>query len=424
MRIRLFTVLLLATALMVLGVSAVVAGAKTSIVYWTHSFDPAIKINDELIEKFTKENPDIEIIYDHAPHANYEQKLLTAFAGGAGPDAYWAGDWMMPQFIPANMVAPVDADAFRAYKVNSTEEFIRLYDPGALTAFIEGGKVYTGGISEYNTFSLFYNEDHFKEAGLTTPSKKDPMTWEEFAVVGTKLTRFDAAGNRTRSAIEFVYKVPIWTVLLFEPMVRQLGGELVDPRGGPNFNSSAVLKTMQYVRDLRYKHKVLDPAFVIGHAEDIAKGRMSMMIAGPWFVPPVKNFNPNINLKVAPLPVFFGGKRVTTLYAWAWYVNPKSKVKRDAWKLLAHLTSFPDLWWDRAGYIQPKVGTHKHRLETQPLLDVFIEDFKYAQYEFRSPHYFEVSDAFTRGFQKILEGEEPAMALSTIQDEARRAIGR
>ena len=66
-------------------------------------------------------HPNVKITFDNAPHDNFEQKVLTAFAGGAGPDVFWAGDWMIPQFVANGIVAPVDPTAFG---VQTQEEFV------------------------------------------------------------------------------------------------------------------------------------------------------------------------------------------------------------------------------------------------------------------------------------------------------------
>lgn len=402
---------------------------KITLLYMTHFYEAAIPVNEQIIQEFQQLHPDVEIVYDHAPHANFEQKLLTAFAGGQGPDVFWAGDWMMPQFIENGIVAPVD---FTQYGVDSQEEFLELFEPGSLDPFIVDGKVYTGGISEYNTFSLFYNPDHFDEAGLSLPSKDEPITWEQLAAYSEKLTQFDADGNRTRSAIEWVYDVPIWTVLLFEPMLYQLGGQLIDPETGkPNFTSEEMVKVMQYVQDLRFKHKANDPAFQVDLLEDFANGRTSMMVAGPWALSVLRNINPDINVRVAPLPVFEGGERVTTLYAWAWFVNPNSPPEKQqlAWQFVNLLTSKGQAWWDDVRYIQTREGTAdtdedlvSYRLSQEPLLDVFLDDFKYGKFEFRSTSYFELSDIWTRAFSRILEGEDVEVVLQEAQIAANFAI--
>lgn len=393
--------------------------AKVRLTYWTHTYDPAVAVNKEMIEEFMKQNPDIEIIYDHVPHASFEPKLLTAFAGGTGPDVYWMGDWVMPKWIPGGVVEPVD---YTVWGLNSYEEFAQLYDPGALVAFTMNGKIYTGGISEYNTFSLYYNPQHFREAGIPLPSKTVPLTWEEVAEIAAKLTQFDEKGSRIRSGFEAVYGVPIWTILLLEPQIRQLGGEIVDANGKPQLDSEACIQAMQWWYDMRVRYRATDPAFQSPDLwADFTQGRLSMIIAGPWAISIIRSYNPDMEIGVMPLPHFKDSPRVTTLYAWAWFVNPQSQNKKAAWNFVKYLTGDPMRWWEKVRYIQPKKGVLDQLLATEPLLETFIEDFKYAQYEFRSENYYEISEILTRAFQRVvMEGMNPADSLKKAQEEAEK----
>jgi multiple sugar transport system substrate-binding protein len=393
---------------------------NVELLYMTHSHDPAIVVNDQLIQEFQALHPNVQIVYDHAPHENYEQKVLTAFAGGQGPDVFWAGDWMLPQFTASGILAPVDP---AAYGVASTEEFVQLYEAGALTPFMDGDNVLTGGISEYNTFSMIYNPRHFEDAGLPLPSSTEPMTWEEFADYAEQLTIIED-GTRVRSGVEWVYNTPIWTVLLFEPMLHQIGGQVINPdTGQPDFTSPEMIRVMQFVQDLRMERQANDPAFLVDLLDDFANDRVSMIVAGPWAIPALESINPDAPFAVAPLPVFAEGERITTLYAWAWFVNAGSAPTTQcwAWEFLDFLTANGKLWWDEVGYIQPRTDEvdgqtlSEYQLSTMPELEVFLDDYEYGQYQFRSTDYFEISSAWNRAFQRIMEGEDVEQVLSETQ---------
>jgi multiple sugar transport system substrate-binding protein len=404
------------------------ATGETTLLYMTHSYDPAIPVNEQIIQEFEEAHPEVDIIYDHAPHANFEQKLLTAFAGGEGPDIFWAGDWMMPQFIEQGIIAPVD---YSVFGVNSAQEYLELFEPGSLDPFMHEGEVYTAGLSEYNTFSLLYNIDVFNEAGVPLPSETEPMTWEEFATFAEQLAQQDENGNITRNAIEWPFATPIWTVLILEPFVHQLGGQLINPDTGlPQFDSEEMIKTMQYVQDLRYVHNAMDPALMTDTFEDFANGITATAIGGPWAISVLRNLNPDLNYGVAPLPKWADGERVTTLYAWAWFVSAKSTPEKQklAWEFANLLSSKGQLWWDDVRYVQSRLGEAatgeslvEYRVASEPLLSTFLEDYKYGKFEFRSTAYFELSNIWTRATTRILEGEDVATVLGEAQTEAQLA---
>ena len=396
------------------------APARTQLVYMTHSHDPANEANAQLIAEFEALHPDVEIVYDNAPHANFEQKILTAYAGGSGPDVFWAGDWMVPQFIENNIIAPVN---YEVYGASSAEEYLEQFNPGSLDPFIVDGEVYTGGTSEYNTFSLLYNVDHFEEAGLPLPDPDEPMTWEQYAEYAEQLAQRDDSGNLTRAAFTMPYGVPIWNVLILEPMLHQLGGQLINPETGkPDFTSPEMVKVMQYWQDLRLEQNAIDPALELNLIDDFANGNASTIIAGPWALPAVDGVNPDINYAIAPLPKWADGERVTTAYAWAWFVNPESENQELAWEFVEFLSSKGDVWWDNVGYVQARMGQaetgedlNDYRLSSEPRLADFLPDYEYGRYQFSSRAYFELSDIWTRATTRILEGEDVETVLQEAQ---------
>ena len=132
--------------------------------------------------------------------------------------------------------------------------------------------------------------------------------------------------------------------------------------------------------------------------------------------------NPDLNYEIVPLPKGTDGDRVTTLYAWAWFVNPNSEHQDLAWQFVEFLTSKGDLWWDETGYVQSRTGTaatgedlEEYRINSEPRFADFLDDYTYGKYEFRSKAYFELSDIWTRAQTRILEGEDVETVLQEAQ---------
>ena len=399
------------------------AQEDVTVVYKTHEHPPAVAFNNTMVTEFEAANPGITIAYEAVPYPNLEQGLFTSFAGGDGWDLFWSGDWLMPQFFENEILSPFDPAAFG---VASAEELIGMYPPGALEAFIKDGTLYSGGISEFNTFSLVYNPDHFAAAGIPPLSETEPATWEQIAEYAKLLAKVDADGKRTRNALVWAFTANVWAPLIAEPMVRQLGGELVDPTTGEVlFTSPEVVKTMSYIGELG-KQGSIDPAFFVELNEDFANERTSMTIAGPWAIPAIRAVNPEATIAIAPLPVFEGGTRTTTLYSWGWFVGNQSSpaTQQAAWKFLGHITAQGKRWWDEAGFIMPRNEGQEgiedlaaYRNESEPLLKVFNDDFAHGKYMFRSTRFYEIATALMRVFALVLEGEDAEQALKDAQDE-------
>jgi len=405
----------------------VTSGAPTiELLYMTHNHAPSIPVNEAIIAEFEATHPNVKITFDHAPHANFEQKVLTAFAGGQGPDVFWAGDWMVPQFLASGIIAPVDPTAFG---VATQEEFEALFEPGSLDAFKADGKIYTGGISEYNTFSLIYNVDALVEAGIEPLPKDRPITWEELADIAARLT-VKEGDVITRIGLAWPFTVPIWTVLIQEPMLRQKGGELITPEGMPDFTQEPMVAVMTYLQQLR-KAEAIDPATYTDLLQDFANGRSAMIFGGPWAVAPLKTMNPDLNWDIAPLPQFADAvERVTTLYAWAWFVSAKSSPEKQkaAWEFVNLLTSKQREWWEKVGYVQARkteidgMPLREYYAQTDPRLATIFADYAYGKFEFRSTKYFELSDIWTRAQDRVLSGEDVMSVLMDAQAQAEAAM--
>jgi multiple sugar transport system substrate-binding protein len=414
---------LAATVPIAAGTRTASAQSPVTVVYKTHEHPPAVAMNQELIAEFEAQNPDIKIDYESIPYENYETGLFTSFAGGDGWDLFWAGDWLTPQFFENDILAPLDPAAFG---VASPEEFLALHVDGSLDAYIKDDVVYTGGISEFNTFSLIYNPDHFAEAGIPALSETEPITWEQIAEYCKLLGKVDADGKRTRNALVWAFTANVWTPLIAEPPVRQEGGEIVDPTSGePQFTSPQVVKTMTWIGNLATDGGT-DPAFFVDLVEDFAQGRASMTIAGPWAIPAIRGINPDAKIAIAPLPVWEGGTRTTTLYSWAWFVGNQSspEVQSAAWKFLGFITAQSKRWWDKVGFIQARKSGEDgvedvaaYRNEAEPLLKVFNDDFTYGKYMFRSARFYEIATSLMRVQSLAMEGDDAEQALQDAQDE-------
>lgn len=440
MKTRIYSVLaLLIISAMLLSACAVPVAAPAGesaasaqpieLLYMTHDHPQSIPVNEAIIAEFEAAHPNVKIVFDNAPHSNFEQKVLTAFAGGTGPDVFWMGDWMIPQLVKNNIVAPIDPTAFG---VQTQEEFVELFEAGSLDAFTVDGNIYTGGVSEYNTFSLIYDKDDFAEAGIEPLSKDTPITWEELADIAAKLTKKD--GDRvTRIGMEWPFQTPIWTVLVQEPMLRQLGGELINPESGmPDFTQEAMVKVMEYVQGLR-NAGAIDPALDQNLLDDLANDRTSIIIGGPWAAKPLNDINPDLNWDTAPLPVFADATdRVTTLYAWAWFVSGKASPEKQkaAWEFVNLLTSKQQEWWDQVGYVQARkadidgMTLPEYYAQADARLSTIFADYPYGKFEFRSPQYFELSDIWTRAQDRVLQGEDVMTVLQEAQAQAEQAVSQ
>lgn len=144
------------------------AQEPVTITYWQYQFDERVEAMEQLIEQFEAENPDIDVVQETFPYADYEAQVGASLPAGVGPDVVqlfygWLGAWQR-----AGYVEPLPEAYFDTAMIDA--EFV----PMAQAAKLNG--TYYGLPTAVRSLALFYNQDMFEEAGIETP----PETWDEF----------------------------------------------------------------------------------------------------------------------------------------------------------------------------------------------------------------------------------------------------
>lgn len=394
---------------------------KKTVAYWTHEHPQMVELTNRLIGEYEAKTPGVKIEYQAVPHKDYETKLLIGLTGGTGPDAYDIGDWNIHAYYEKGIVAPIDYEAFG---YNSLQELKDAWWPASLSGFEINGQVY-GIPMEYNTFSLFINDDHFKEIGLD-PLKDYPKIWKELAAIGSRLVKKDSNGRIIREGFDWPHGLgEVWTLLTFEPLVSQYGGSLIDGNGKPTMNTPAVVNALTTYSELLTKYGVGDASVGASCPTtpniDLDNGNLTMWITGPWAHPTLEKLK---NYRVVPLPHVEGRDRSTILYCWSWVVNGMAPAGRqsEAWKWLNFLSSNQAQFLEKCGYLQPRKGwENTEAYKNFPFLDVVYDDMFYGKYMFRSTKWAEQAKVVHSAVEKaVLAGEDPRTVLDSAQADAQR----
>jgi multiple sugar transport system substrate-binding protein len=217
-------VLLVTLLLLVLSAAAAAAQEPLVIRYWSHDSTPRIPIDNDMIARFEAANPGVTVEYTVKPGDDvlYVEQLLTALAGGVGPDCFNVVATRVPDLVPSGAVVPVD---YAVMGFDSQQALIDEFIPGTVGTFLNDGVLYAVP-TEVGNYSLFINGDLFEAAGLD-PVEDAPETWEELMEIAPLLTQRDANGNITQRAFDFAYPIPDEIVsprVTFGGMAYQLGG--------------------------------------------------------------------------------------------------------------------------------------------------------------------------------------------------------
>jgi len=198
------------------------------------------------------------------------------------------------------------------------------------------GKIYglpVGGVGGSYVMTLFYNKDHFREAGIEKP----PDTWEEFVEIAKKLT--DRSKGRAGFGILGEKGGAGWHFLNW---VWQSGGDFeVKENGGWKavFDSPEAVRALQFLKDLRWKHQVLQDDILCDNDdlfEYFSAGRISMSIFTPeYLVHLIEKYEmPYQKIGIALLPAGPGG-RANQMGGGYSIINPNISEEKKKWAFRA-----------------------------------------------------------------------------------------
>lgn len=389
--------------------------------HWGHTHPP---MNDfvakVVVPDYERENPNIRVIFEtQGAGGQFDQKLLTALISKTGPDLFAMNDTNLPAYVSRGFLLPIDPSAFGASSQSALES---MFIDNALDGFKADGVLY-GVPMEFNTFSLFYRSDHFRETGIDP--NRPPKTWKEVGEAGKKLTKRNNVGAMTRAGFQWAWKNPNTYIKHFPPLAWQAGAELFDlnnPRGLVAVNTFA---------SFVHEYKCSDPSFQLSQWEDFWNGLCSMVVSGPWFAGYQNNY-PAVKYldqwMTSRLPQLEGTSTPTTyLYGWPWVVSADSAHKRESWEYINYMSKRQKDWFFKVQYVQPRKGWVDDEVKrAAPWLEpVFLADMEIGR--FFPPHvkFFEIRKALSALLERTaMEAMPSTKALEMYETEINTVLAK
>ncbi|RKX77670.1 MAG: sugar ABC transporter substrate-binding protein [Spirochaetes bacterium] len=203
-----------------------------------------------LTQEFMEKNPDIKIDTVQKDTEALREDFQTASLAGEPPELLWTVNDHAGPFTAAGLIQPVD----------------NLYDKNKFVeSVVMEGKTWAVPISSGNHLMLLYNKSLVQ---------KPPETTDELIEMGKQLTKGDTYGL-VYNQIE-----PFWLV----PWLGGFGGKVFADDGvTPTLNTPEMVNTLQFLYDLKFKHKIVPPESDYGTMDTLFKeGKAAMIINGDW----------------------------------------------------------------------------------------------------------------------------------------------
>ncbi|NYE09002.1 multiple sugar transport system substrate-binding protein [Bacillus niacini] len=296
---------------------------KVVVDFWYGWTGPEGEAMEELIKEFNNSQDKIEV--KGLSQSDY-QKQLTAITGGNPPDiASQFGNNVVPWGTKAAM-QPLDSYIKKSGM--DMNDFI----PAALDTVTYDDKTFAIPIAMHVSM-LFYNKDILSEAGFDGP----PKTIAELKEVIEKTSVVKSDGRLDR--------LGLWPGVDPYTFAYTFGGDFWDPsKKEVTPDDPGVVKSIQLAKDIwsEYGSDNLD-RFSSGLGKYMSAqnpffiGKYAMTIDGEWLPTFIKQYAPNLNYGIAPIPYdenqpeFANAGNINTS---VFYIPKGAKHPDEAWEFL------------------------------------------------------------------------------------------
>ena len=330
-----------------------------SLVYWGLWEDK--EVMEPLIVAYQNKYPNVKITYQKMNPQSYREKLVsrskTQGADGVGaaaiekPDIFRFHNTWLPEI--KDIVSPLPPT------VMSGEEFDKTFYP-VHKKDLKVGNYYYGLPLEIDGLVLVYNESLFKKAGISSV----PTTWDDITQIVPKLTVKDQSGNLITSGIALgtASNVDHFSDI-FGLLLLQNGGSLnkLDQE-----EASGALEIYRIFSEPPQGYWTEEMA---NSTTAFIQEKVAMIIVPSWVILSIKSANPDIDMKVVPVPVVPGTALISVASYWVEGVSKFSSNQIEAWKFLRFLTEKENM--TKLYEIQSKIrpfGEPYSRVDLSPLL--------------------------------------------------------
>jgi multiple sugar transport system substrate-binding protein len=204
---------------------------------------------EELLAKYTEENPNVTVEVLTIPFSEYQQKISILKAGGATPDVLWLADVMIAQFLNTDQLTDISAlQTDKDYNFGDINK--NLLEP-----VTKDGKYYGVPFSTPPSL-LYYNKTMFEKNNIPTPTelyKAGNWNFETF------LSSAKAISDKNTGTYGVIMNKGNWKKWYFSvaDFVWGFGGDVFNKDGTEfTLNSEAGRKGVQMFYDMIFTNEV------------------------------------------------------------------------------------------------------------------------------------------------------------------------
>jgi multiple sugar transport system substrate-binding protein len=299
--------------------------ARTTVEFWALGREG--EVVRELVPDFERRHPDLRVHVQQIPWSAAHEKLLTAFAGGALPDAIQLGNTWVAELVALGAIERLDDRIADSSVVRPDDWFAGVLE----TTRVDGS---TWALPWYaDTRLLFYRKDLFAAAGWSQP----PQTWDEWRAALADLRRTLPPGSHPILLPITEWEMPVILALQHGATLLRDGDRYGDFRS-PAFRAGFDFYLDFFRADLAPRRGAAE----IGNLyQDFAAGSFASFASGPWSLGELaRRLPPEFRDRwaTAPLPAPEGPRSGVSLAGGAGLALVRGSPRADAaWRWLEFL---------------------------------------------------------------------------------------
>ena len=273
-----------------------------------------------LIDDYKKKNPNVTVTYTKMVATDYREKVTARSKNGTGPDIFRFHNTWIPEMRQVMSTLP--------NSVMSVNDFKKTFYPIHSSDLVIADNVYGIPLS-VDGLVLMYNPELFRKAGIGA----GPVSWEDVLDDVSKLTVKNQAGKIVTSGIALgtTSNVEHYSDI-FALFLAQNGGDITQ------LSRPEAAGALESYRRFAESDNATWDELMPNSVQAFAQEKVAMIIAPSWEVLTIKAMNPNLLIKVVPVPVIPGSKPLSIASYWVEGVSHYSKNQIEAWKFLKYLS--------------------------------------------------------------------------------------
>ncbi|WP_313996608.1 ABC transporter substrate-binding protein [uncultured Paenibacillus sp.] len=276
-----------------------VAGEKIELDFWTFwGSETRRPIIEKIIDDFNKSQDRIIVKHTYLPWGDIWTKNLASIAAGNPPD------------VIVNDINTVATRAKNRQVVSlkpylDKENIQDRFFPELWNTVMYEDQAYALPFNT-DTRMLFYNKDHFAEAGLDP--ENPPATWAELEEAAKKLDK------KNGSRYERIGFYPTWGDFGWDSWVMNADGGtgFLDMEGNVTIDTEKKAAAINWINGWTERLgedtvNAYKAEFGSQQADAFVSGKVSMMTRTATFYTQLRDYGPDVNFGIAPIPAYEEG---------------------------------------------------------------------------------------------------------------------